>query len=201
MSTETQNIETRITSALRKVSPKYDELTLYLYGISFLLLFLIDTEFSNALMKAGIFAFVLLIGALYSIVNVFVRKDTLESEKSIIVMFIIVSNVFMIYAYKESTEAAGSSIIQLNSIPIVANTVYAVYLFVLSNYKAFDETNLIYLNASGKQILVVTLSLVISFICSHYFLGSKWIYTYSWSVFLSISVKDLMLYYYPSSKV
>lgn len=166
----------------------YDELALYIIGISFVLLFMIDpmiqvdfTEFIKNSKDGRIYLIlpVLFLGLVYSIGHVFTDSEKSESQKSLMIYFAMTLHLFMaLFGMYYSLETEEVSVF----FPLI-NLIYAFIIYkVDSDYiELFTVTDR---NAKWFETLIATVLTFGSVVVCYYLLGLYWIETMSISIII-----------------
>jgi hypothetical protein len=179
--------------------PRYDELTLYLHGVSFVMLVALNSDFrffflslTNESLKAVIIKAIVFIGAFFSIFNALVQRKKSDFEKMTMLMFAIFSNLYVsIYALDHQWDA-GDQPLGLSQYVAMFNFLYTLLLMVLLRTGAIDDSSISDEDVPYCQVMVVTIPIVLVYLFCQFILNASWYTTYSWCVFVSLISKEIL---------
>ncbi len=183
----------------KHIRPKYDELTVYLHGISFLLLLLMSADFwrmSMALSLASgrmiLAAPIIIAGMYFAVLSPFLKKKRAKWEKKATLAFIVVSNLLVgFYALAVSvdpeTHMAG-----LFQIPLVINIIYFVGLTVSWTRGTIKESDISDERPPRYQLRIITFAIILAFAMFNFVIGTPWAVTYTWCMLVGLVVKHVM---------
>lgn len=178
----------RFKSLLKKLFGKnYDELALYVIGISFILLYLIDplvhSDFSNFINNSSDLRIylaipILIVGLFYSIVHVFTNNQKTKFQKKLMLNFVLALNLIIgMFGLFYATRNNDISI----WLPLF-NFMYAAQVYNLLDISFIEFHNVTNNNAKWFETLLATVLTFYSVTICYYILGLHWIETMSISI-------------------
>jgi hypothetical protein len=180
-----------LSRVLEMMKPKFNELIAYLTALTCTLLLFVHQGFSEFYFqtfntsptKAGlwflIMSFAVFAGFILSIIHVFIKREKLMLEKTLMALFVMAANGFAgIAAGIEMLPGRWSILILLPLWNIVTGIVLLYQIGLLNaNQIVTDE------NASALEITITTLLLLALFIVTHFWLRLSWALTFSICMF------------------
>ncbi len=190
-----------MTKYKKHIKPKYDELTVYMHGISFLMLAIMSPDFwkmsfALSVLSGKMIAAVVItiVGVYFSIVSPFSKKKRAKWEKAATLGFIILSNIFIgLYALAVSADPETHEI-GLFQVPILINVLYSLGLMFQWGRGTINESDISDARPPVYQVRIITFAIVITFAVFTFVIETPWAVTYSWSIFVGLVVKHVMDY-------
>jgi hypothetical protein len=194
-----QNHEEAMTDIKKYIIPKYDELTLFIHGLPFIMLFLRGADFGVFIrdiaipipLKAFLIVY-LFTGAGTSVYFAFVTIEKSHSEKVLLLFFAIFSNLFAALSVLLPLHSSIINGIGLAQIPLIFNIVYTCILLILLLSGNIADSSISDDNASVTQVIVTAIPLIATYAYCVNVLNAHWSTTYSWCVFVGLITKDMM---------
>jgi len=165
--------------------PHYDELSLYLMSLSFILIFVLTPDlrssskhifFSGSDLRAAFIPFIFLLGVLLSLYHVFTSRKKADWEKFAMLCFAVMANAF-------SGIAAGLyMLINFNPILIlfpIWNIANGVLLLIMLRCELIDENNVSDEDADFPQVIAGTIIVVATFLVCRFAFQMNWAVTFS----------------------
>jgi hypothetical protein len=165
--------------------PYYDETTLFVMGVTFILLFLSSKTMRADLHKLIVHDFdvriiicllFFVVGMVFSILHAFSKREKNIGEKAAMLLFaVFVSAGTGIYAGRHMLETSVGWLI----IFPIWNIINGVLLLLMLRMKVIGIDCISDSNAAGGQISLGLIAAIIIFICCQYFFKLHWAITYS----------------------
>jgi hypothetical protein len=181
------------------VVPKYDELTLFIHGLPFFLLFVRGADFGIFIRDLAIpiplkafLTIYFFTGAGASVYFAFVTIEKSYSEKILMLFFAISSNSFAALGTLLPLHGSITNGIGLAQIPLVFNIVYTCILLILLLSGNIADSSISDDNAPLTQVIVAAIPLIATYAYCVNVLNTPWSTTYSWCVFVGLITKDMM---------
>jgi len=177
----------------------YDELTVYLHGLAFLLLIVLSNDFHNMVVafalsgrRASLLLLLIPAGTLLSIVDPLLKRKKSRNEKAVMLGFIVVSNLFTgLYGLAVSADPETHQI-GVFQIPLLINVIYSVGLMAFWSRGSLSGSGISDETPPAYQVAIITFSILASFGIFDYMLGMAWSVAYSWCIFVGLVVKHVM---------
>jgi len=191
----------------RLLIPRYDEITLFLMSLSFILIFCTDAEMksgSRALLSGGKYdprayiAFGLFIsGILFSLYHVFTQRQKTNWEKNAMLFFAVFVNGI-------SGIAAGIHVFNntkdiLMLFPIW-NIMNGGLLLLMYRVHIINESSIVDNNATTGQVILGSIVVVATLLISRFLLELYWATTFSICVSYATNINGTVQNIFPISK-
>jgi DNA-directed RNA polymerase subunit RPC12/RpoP len=198
--TRTRTKEERQEQAVRKafscLAPRYDDLTLFALSLSFLLLWLIDADLRRDLTKvfleglpSGIttWLIVAVIGMALSLINVFLRREKSDFEKSTMLIFaVVVTAGTGLYAgWIMLHESKGWLLI----FP-AWNILNGGLLLLLFRLGVVDTDCVVEEQVSFAEVVLTAICVPVLLTVCHYYFELHWAVTFSIAVAYTMSLHN-----------
>jgi len=174
--------------------PRYDDLTLFAFAWALVILLVVDAGWRRLLLRTGAdewssigtaLLVIVAIGALFSLVNVFFRRDKSEFEKTMMLFFaIMVTMGTGISAGRPLLSGGGGAL----AIFPLWNTVNGFLLLALAGLGVLDDDCLIGEKATWRQILLVMVAITLLIAACHYLFVLDPLTTFSIAVAYTMSL-------------
>jgi len=177
--------------------PRYDELTLYLHGISFIILICMSDGFRDFLLnlathnpKIILTMMFITAGTFVSIYNAFVYRKKSDFEKNLMLIFAIFSNALIVFYTLEVWNDRNIDALNIYNLPVIINMAYTIFLVLLLRFDGITISSISDDDVPVYQVIAATIPVIIAFIYFEYIVKETWNITYSWCVFVGILTKD-----------
>jgi hypothetical protein len=181
------------------IIPRFDELTLYLHGISLFMLVAMSADFRGFLAslpahdgRSFVAEAVIFLGAFLSILNALLYRKKTDFEKTILLLFAILSNfVVSVYTLMQA-DKPGHEIDDFSRYVMVFNLLYMIALGMLVRLDIVTEASISDEDAPHYQVILLTVPIALTYVYCQFILRAPWNATYSWCVFIGLITKELI---------
>lgn len=201
------NLSTKFKKQLFKFKliPSYSEDTLFLSALAFILLYTVSADlridfqnFTFSDFRGVLFAIFILSGLFFSIYHAFTIKPKTDTQKSMMLFFVVIANVWAgITSITHLLETSSG----LLSIFPVWNLFNALLLFLLFRLDILNIKSIQDKNTNFLEILLGSAILISLFYFSHYTYGNHWSITFSITVGYATSINRFIKYLFNKSNI
>jgi hypothetical protein len=178
--------------------PRYDDLTLFTFALALVMLFVTDLDLQQwlvhlvvdqrnglAIALLAIFA----LGALFSLVNVFFRRDKSEFERTMMLFFAVVVTTGTGFSAGRPMLSGGYGLLTVFPLWNITN---GLFLLGLVGLGVLDDDCLTDVRGSGRQVLFAAAAVMLLVVICHDLLKLDPLTTFSIAVTYTMSLHNVI---------